>query len=104
MNIFLAVDYSDNQWINLIVIGLIAGSLLAALRGGKGFDVIGNWLIGIIGAILGAAIYEFALAQFVSLKGLGTFTLKLDQLVIALVGAFIFLLVLAFLGRRKRKN
>ena len=103
MTILLAADYSDNQWINLIVIGLIAGSLLAALRGGKGFTVIGNWLVGIIGAILGAAIYEFALARFISLERLGTFTLKLDQLVIALAGAFLFLLVLGFLNRKKKK-
>ena len=98
----LAVDYSNNQWINFLVVGLIAGSLIAAFRSGKGFGILGNLVVGVVGAILGAALYEFVLSKFISLEKLGSFTLRIDQVVLAMIGALLFLMIISFLSRRRR--
>lgn len=96
----LARDYSEVLWVALPVYGLIAGTLIASFTRGKGFGMMGNMVVGIMGAVLGSYIYSL-LDGRISL-GLGTFTLDFSRLLIALVGALIFLVIVGFLAKRKK--
>ncbi len=103
MMTFLAVDYSDNSWIALGVYGLIAGTLIASFTKGKGFGVLGNIVVGMVGAILGAGVYQMIRDNLPTGYALGQFTLDFNQLAIALLGALLFLVIVSFLGKRKKK-
>ncbi len=76
-----------------LLIGLCAGWLAGVLMKGRGFGVVGNLIIGVIGAILGGFLF--------GLLGLQSYSL-LGSLVTATVGAMVllFLVGLATKGRR----
>jgi len=104
MTTFLAAtDYSLNPWIALPVYGLLAGTLIASFGKGKGFGVIGNIIVGMVGALLGAGVYELISGSESLNFPLGEFTLDFNQLVLAILGALLFLVIVSFLGKRKKK-
>ena len=69
-------------WVWTIVIGILAGWLAGKLMRGKGFGVLVDLVLGIVGAVLGGRIF--------ALIGLAAFGL-IGRLIVALVGALIFL-------------
>ena len=69
-------------WVWTIVIGILAGWLAGKIMRGKGFGLIVDLLLGIVGAILGGRIF--------ALIGLAAFGL-IGRLIVALVGALLFL-------------
>ena len=71
--------------IYFLLIGLAAGWLAGKLMKGRSFGLLGNMVVGVIGAILGG--FLFRLVGFVSI-GL------LANLISATVGAIILLLIL----------
>ncbi len=71
--------------IYFLLIGLIAGWLAGKFMKGRSFGLVGNLIVGIIGAILGG--FLFRLVGFVSF-GL------LADLISATVGAIVLLLIL----------
>ncbi|MCC6971740.1 MAG: GlsB/YeaQ/YmgE family stress response membrane protein [Phycisphaerales bacterium] len=77
-----------------LLIGLCAGWLAGVLTKGRGFGIVGNLIIGVIGAILGGFLF--------GLLGLQSYSL-LGSLVTATVGAIVllFLVSLATKGRAK---
>jgi uncharacterized membrane protein YeaQ/YmgE (transglycosylase-associated protein family) len=74
-----------------IVIGLIAGWLASAVVGG-GYGVIGDIVVGVVGAFLGGVLFR-ALKIGVPLRGLpGT-------ILVAFIGAVVLLLMLRLIRR-----
>jgi len=73
-----------------LVIGLAAGWLAGQIMKGRGFGLIGNLIVGVIGSVLGGYLF--------SLIGLGGFG-WLGSLVTALVGAMILLYLMRFAKR-----
>ncbi len=71
----------DFFWI--ILIGMIAGWFAGQLMTGKGFGLIGDLLVGVMGALIGGAIFE----KTDLLPGSGL----VGSLIIATLGAFVFL-------------
>jgi uncharacterized membrane protein YeaQ/YmgE (transglycosylase-associated protein family) len=69
-------------WAWTIVIGILAGWLAGKIMRGKGFGLVVDLLLGIVGAILGGRIF--------ALIGLAAFGL-IGRLIVALVGALLFL-------------
>lgn len=69
-------------WLWTIIIGFLAGWLAGKIFRGKGFGVVVDILLGIVGALLGGQLF--------ALIGLAAFGL-IGRLVVALVGALIFL-------------
>jgi uncharacterized membrane protein YeaQ/YmgE (transglycosylase-associated protein family) len=69
-------------WVWTIVIGILAGWLAGKIMRGKGFGLVVDLLLGIVGAILGGRIF--------ALIGLAAFGL-IGRLIVALVGALLFL-------------
>lgn len=76
-----------------IVIGAVAGWIAGELMRGHGFGVIGNIVVGIVGAIIGGLIFD-AMDVAPSLGILGS-------LIMSLIGAIILLFVLGLFGRSR---
>jgi uncharacterized membrane protein YeaQ/YmgE (transglycosylase-associated protein family) len=73
-----------------IIIGLAAGWLAGKIMRGSGFGLIGNLVVGVVGALIGAFVFEFIGISTDSLFG---------SLVMSVVGAVILLYLLQLLKR-----
>ncbi len=73
-----------------IVLGALAGWISGLISKGQGFGLLGNIIVGIIGAFLGSFCF--------SLVGLGAHNF-LGQLICAVVGSLIFLWLLRFVKK-----
>jgi uncharacterized membrane protein YeaQ/YmgE (transglycosylase-associated protein family) len=75
-----------------ILIGLVAGWLAGQIMGAGGYGVLGDIVVGIVGAVLGGWIF--------GLLGISAGTL-IGSLVVATIGAIIFIAILRALSRRR---
>ena len=76
-----------------LLVGVIAGFLAGKLVKGGGFGLIGDLIVGVIGAVIGG----FLLPRV----GLGTLVAQpiINAIIVATIGAVILLLVLRLLKR-----
>ncbi|MGF1656300.1 MAG: GlsB/YeaQ/YmgE family stress response membrane protein [Verrucomicrobiales bacterium] len=83
------------DFIIFLIIGGVAGWLAGVIVRGGGFGVLGNILIGILGAIIGGAVFRALNVQALGAAG---------QFITALAGAVILVFVFSMLrgGRRRR--
>jgi len=88
-----------NNWMELVLIGVVAGLIIGLFPGEKGASRFRNIIVGILGAILGSFIYQQFLAKVISIN-LPTISLDLKQLAIALIGAVILLIVSSLIRRK----
>ncbi len=90
------VALSTGQIIVWIIIGGLAGAVAGMIvRGRKrGFGVIGNIIIGLIGALIGGIIFDYFNVSIA-----GDIVFSANDLIAAIVGSLILLFVLA-LARR----
>jgi len=89
-----------NDLVELVIVGVVAGLIIGLFPGEGGAGRMRNIVVGILGAIIGSFVYKQFLASVLKLN-LPTFTLDLNQVVIALIGGVLLLLVLRFIYRRK---
>ncbi len=75
-----------------LVIGLIAGWLAGQIMKGGGFGIIGDLIVGVIGAVIGGWLWEF-----LKLPSLGPWWLT--AIIAAVVGACILLFLLRLIKR-----
>ena len=80
------------QFVWFALIGICAGWLAGQLTKGSGFGVVGNLIVGVIGAILGG--FGFGLL------GIAAYGL-IGNLIVATVGAILLLWLLRIAGRRR---
>jgi uncharacterized membrane protein YeaQ/YmgE (transglycosylase-associated protein family) len=73
-----------------LVVGAVAGWISGLMTKGKGFGIVGNIIVGIIGALLGN--FLFGLLGFAAMN-------LLSHLISAIVGALIFLYLLRFIKK-----
>ena len=73
-----------------IIIGLVAGWLAGYLMRGRGFGVLGNIIVGIIGAVVGSLLF--------GLLGIGAGS-TLGEIVVATIGAVVLLFAISFVRR-----
>jgi uncharacterized membrane protein YeaQ/YmgE (transglycosylase-associated protein family) len=74
-----------------LLIGAIAGWLAGQLMKGRGFGLVGNIVIGILGAVIGGFLFrQFGASSDGGLVG---------SLVVALVGAIVLLLIVGALKK-----
>lgn len=81
--------------ITWIVVGLVAGSLASLVLSGSGFGIIGNILLGIVGAVVGAWGFR-ELGVRSPIDGLA------GTIFVAFVGAVVVLLALHLIRRGVR--
>ena len=72
------------------LIGLVAGWLAGQLMKGGGFGLVGDLIVGVLGALLGGHLF--------GLMGIGSSGL-VGQLVVATVGAIVLLLIIRVVKR-----
>lgn len=84
---------SNMVW--FLLLGLLAGWLAGKLMKGAGFGLLGNLVVGVIGAMLGGFLFDVV--------GLST-TTKLGALLMATAGAVVFLLMLNWLSKVTRSG
>ena len=92
------MNISIDQLIVWFVIGAIAGSLagLIVKRTKEGFGRFGNLGVGLIGAVVGGLLFRLLRIDL----GLGAISVSLEDIVAALVGSILFLIVLRLLRKR----
>lgn len=73
-----------------LVVGLIAGWLAGKIMKGSGFGLLGDLVVGILGAVLGGWIF--------GMVGIAAWGF-LGSIIVALVGALVLLYVLRLLKR-----
>jgi uncharacterized membrane protein YeaQ/YmgE (transglycosylase-associated protein family) len=79
------------EFVWFILVGLVAGWLAGQLVKGGGFGVVGDIVVGVLGALLGG--FLFSLAGFSWGGGL------IGAIIVATVGAVILILLLRFIKR-----
>lgn len=77
-------------WLYFILIGLLAGWLAGRIMKGHGFGLLGNLIVGVIGAWLGSFLFNVF-----NLSAYGT----LGMIVMATVGAILLLYVVGLVKR-----
>ncbi|MCA9912514.1 MAG: GlsB/YeaQ/YmgE family stress response membrane protein [Anaerolineae bacterium] len=80
-----------------LIIGGLAGAITGMIvrRNRTGFGVLGNIVIGLIGALIGGFIFQ---ALNISVSNL-TLSFSLDAFIAAIVGSLILVLLLSFVRR-----
>lgn len=81
--------------VTLIIVGLIAGLLASFAVGGAGYGLLGDIVIGILGAFLGSWLFR-ELGIRVPFTGVG------GTIFVAFIGAAVLLLLLRLLRRGRR--
>lgn len=80
-----------------IIVGLIAGWLAGMVVKGSGFGMVGNIIVGVIGAIVGGLIATYAFGVQGAVDGI-----NLTSIFVAFLGAVLALFVArAFAGSRR---
>jgi uncharacterized membrane protein YeaQ/YmgE (transglycosylase-associated protein family) len=77
--------------LTVIVVGILAGWLAGKIQKGKGFGLIGNLVVGVLGSVFGS--WLFWQLGFVSYGFIG-------NLVVAVVGALVILYLVGLLARK----
>ena len=88
--ILAEVNLSLSNVLWWLVVGLIAGFLASRVMRGGGYGIVGDIVVGIIGAFIGGWL--------AGLLGLGSFGL-LGTIVVAFIGACILIAILHAVGR-----
>ena len=76
-----------------LIVGLVAGVLASMVMGGTGYGIIGDIIVGIIGAFLGGWIFS-ALGVASPLGGLA------GTILVAFIGAVVLLFIIHLIRRR----
>lgn len=79
------------QFIWFIVVGLVAGWLAGVLMKGGGFGVIGDIVIGVVGALIGGFLFNAL--------GVSTGGGLLGSIIVATIGAIILIVLLRLIKR-----
>jgi uncharacterized membrane protein YeaQ/YmgE (transglycosylase-associated protein family) len=83
------------QLIAWLLIGAMAGALAGYVVRGRGYGLLGNMLIGLVGAVIGGVIFNL-----LNINLAGWPTVSLADLLVAFVGAVILIAVARAVGRR----
>jgi len=84
--------FEAQSLIVILIIGLIAGFLAGKIMKGGGFGIIGDIIVGVIGAFIGSWLWTFF-----KLPPIGPWWLS--AIIIATVGACILLFILRLIKR-----
>lgn len=80
-----------------LVVGLIAGWLASQVMRGGGYGLIGDIIVGVVGALIGGFLAENLLHMNAAVNGI-----NVQSVLVAFVGAVILLAVLRAVSGRRR--
>ena len=81
-----------------IVVGLIAGFLAGQVMRGGGYGLLGDIIVGVVGALLGGWLATTLFHISASVNGI-----NLESILVAFVGAIVLLIVLRLLFSARRR-
>jgi len=95
------MDISISQIIIWLIVGSLAGSVTGALvkRKKEGYGRLRNMTIGMVGAVIGGGLFSLFKIDL----GLGDWKVTGQDLVSALIGSFLLLIVIWLIGKRRAK-
>jgi len=79
------------EFVWFIIVGLIAGWLAGVIMKGGGFGVVGDIVVGIVGALIGGWLF--------TMMGVSSGGGTIGAIVVALVGAIILIFLLRLIKR-----
>jgi len=82
----------DFLW--FLLIGAAAGWLAGQIMKGAGFGMLGNVIVGVLGAVLGGWLF--------GLIGISASDKLVARLVVALVGAVVLLFIVGLVSKKKK--
>jgi len=88
------MELSPGGIIAWIVVGLIAGWAASSVSRGHGYGIIGDIIVGLIGALIGGFLAGFFIHGSVGLIG---------SIIVAFIGALILLAILRMFGRSRAR-
>lgn len=93
------MEFSIEQLVVWVIIGGLAGATVGMVvrRNRRGFGIIGNILVGLVGAVIGGIIFD--LLDIAILEGI---TFSADDLLAAIIGSLIFVVILALIRRSEK--
>ena len=91
----------NTSWVEILIVGIVAGLLLDLCLRGKGYGFVGNTLIGLVGATIGGFIWEKFLKQKFDIN-LGSVTIQGTMVLVALLGSFLLILLVNFISKSKK--
>jgi uncharacterized membrane protein YeaQ/YmgE (transglycosylase-associated protein family) len=91
------MSINAGQLVIWLITGALAGYIVGLLLRRRGFGAAGNVLIGLVGAVVGGLLFQLLGIQ---LDGLATFTFSLADLLVAIIGALVLVVVLGMVVRR----
>jgi len=96
------MDISIDELIIWIIIGGFAGSVAGAVVKGKkaGYGRLKNFAIGLVGAVIGGVIFNLFKIDL----GLGNIAVTFEDLISALLGSFLLLGMIWFIGKKKKSK
>lgn len=77
--------------LSMIIVGLIAGWLAGVVMKGGGYGIIGDIVVGIVGAVIGGKLFEA-----LGLASSGGF---ISSIIVATVGAVVLIAIIRFIKR-----
>ena len=91
------INITTYQIIIWLIIGALAGFVVGLIYKGrkKGFGFFTNLVIGLIGAVIGGFLFDL----FNIRSGLGNLIISFDDLIAAIAGSFILLILVAIIRR-----
>lgn len=90
----------SSSWLEIIIVGVVAGLLLNVCLRGHGYGFLGNTLIGLVGAIIGGFFWDKLLKKWVDID-LGSVNIPLHMVLVALLGAGLLILMINFVTKQK---
>jgi uncharacterized membrane protein YeaQ/YmgE (transglycosylase-associated protein family) len=88
----MVIMFATNSLVVILIVGLIAGWLAGQIMRGSGYGIIGDIIIGIIGAFIGNWLWGV-----LRLPTIGNFWIS--AIVISTVGALVLLFILRLIRR-----
>lgn len=97
-----------DDFLVILLVGAVAGFLATHLVSGRGYGLVGDLVVGIVGALIGSFLLGGIISTYI-LAPLGVAAASiLGQIVVALVGAVVLLAILHLLvrggGRSRRAH
>ena len=93
------MEFSISEIIVWLVVGALTGPVVGMLvkRNRDGFGRWRNLGIGLVGALIGGFVFKLFQLDL----GLGSFAISLQDLIAAFLGALLFLLIVAFIQKKR---
>lgn len=89
MNTFAEITLSPGGIIAWLVVGLIAGWVASRVVKGGGYGMVGDMIVGLIGAVAGGLVFGLIVTGETGFWG---------TIIVAILGAWILIAIVRFLG------